>query len=115
MRMPAFLRIFGCAFTLTVAPAIQAAMVHADGTITVILTYLDHGQGDFTFRISNPPTGCAAGFWMSPSQPGFKSAVAFVMQARATGETVRVGADTTQLWSGSADQWCKVDYVGTPY
>jgi hypothetical protein len=100
---------------LTMAPMIQATVVHADGTVTVILTYANHGNGDFTFRISNPPAGCTGGFWISPSQPGFKTAVAFVLQARATGEVVRVGADDAQLWSGSGDAWCKVDYVGTPY
>jgi hypothetical protein len=104
-----------CSLLLTIAPVIQAAMVHASGTVTVILTYLNHGQGDFTFRISNPPSGCNTGYWISPSQPGFRSAVAFVMQAKATGETILVGADTAQLWNGSGDQWCKVDYVGTPY
>jgi hypothetical protein len=80
----------------------------------VILSYATYGNGDFTFRISNPVAGCY-GFWLSPQQPGFKTSVAFVLQARATGEPVRVGADNAQLWAGSGDQWCKVDYVGTPY
>lgn len=113
--MRQLLKLALCSLLLAVAAAAHAAIVHAVGTVTVILTYLNHGQGDFTFRISNPPPGCAAGYWISPSQPGFKSAVAFVMQARATGETLLVGADTAQLWNGSGDQWCKVDYVGTPY
>ncbi len=115
MRPSVFLKVLGWSSTLTSTPLLQAAMVHSTGTVTVILTYLDHGQGDFTFRVSNPPAGCSGGFWISPTQPGFKSAVAFVLQARATGEPVLVGADTAQLWNGSGDQWCKVEYVGTPY
>ena len=89
--------------------------MHATGTVTVVLTYPDFGGGNFTFRLSTQPNGCGAGYWLSPSQPGFKTSVAFLLQARATGEPVRVGADSAQLWTGSADEWCKVDYVGTPY
>lgn len=107
-----------CAFlavaALAASAAVHAAIVGGTGTVTVILTYPDFGNGDFTFRISSQPTGCY-GFWLSPQQPGFKTSVAFILQARATGESVLVGADNAQLWTGSGDQWCKVNYVGTPY
>jgi hypothetical protein len=115
MRTRTRVKTVVCFLALSIAPVIHAAVVHSSGTVTVILTYANFGQGDFTFRITNQPAGCNAGYWISPSQPGFKTTVAFVMQARATGETVLVGADNAQLWSGSGDQWCKVDYVGTPY
>jgi hypothetical protein len=100
--------------TLSVASVVPAAIVQGSGTVTVIISNLNYGNGDFLFRASSMPGGCT-GYWMSPNQPGFKASVAFVLQARATGEPVLVGADTAQLWSGSGDQWCKVDYVGTPY
>jgi hypothetical protein len=114
MRMRGLVKTLGVSATLMVAPMIHGAIVQGSGNVTVIIAYTDHTSGTFSFRISNPPAGCF-GYWISPSQPGFKTAVAFVMQARATGEPVLVGADNAQLWSGSNDPWCKVDYVGTPY
>jgi hypothetical protein len=104
---------------LALAVLAASATAHADivastGPVTVIVTYANFGSGDFAFRISNQPAGCY-GFWLSPQQPGFKTSVAFILQARATGEPVLVGADKAQLWTGSGAPWCKVDYVGTPY
>jgi hypothetical protein len=93
----------------------HATVVAGTGTVTVVLSYATFGGGDFTFRISNPPAGCEEGFWLTPGQPGFKTSVAFILQARATGEVVLVGGDNAQLWNGSGGHWCKVDYVGTPY
>ena len=100
---------------IALAPAVHAAIVSSSGTVAVILSYASFGGGDFAFRISTQPAGCESGFWLSQQQPGFKSSVAFILQARATGEAVLVGGDNTQLWSGSGDHWCKVDFVGTPF
>jgi hypothetical protein len=99
---------------LTLATVCRADVFSRDGTVTVVLSYADFGNGDFSFKISNQPSQCV-GYWLSPSQPGFKTAVAWLLQARATGEVIRVAADTAQLWPGSGDAWCKVNYVGTPY
>jgi hypothetical protein len=112
-RFHLFLKVVAASIILATPAVIGAAVVEATGTVTLILTYLN-SQGDFTFRVTNPPTGCTGGFWISPSQPGFSRAVAFVMQAKATGEPVFVGADTAELWGGSGPPWCKVNYVGTP-
>lgn len=111
-----FIKAIACLLALSIAPLVQAAIVQATGTVTLILTYLDYGGGDFTFRISTPHASCLHGYWMTPSQPGFKTSVAYVLKAHANGETITVGADTAQLWSGSnTGQYCKVDYLGTPY
>jgi hypothetical protein len=92
----------------------NAAVVTAVGNVTVIVTYADWGNGDFTFRTSSMPASCY-GYWISPSQPGFKTLVAFILKAHATGEPVLVGADNALIWNGSASTYCKVDYVATPY
>ncbi len=92
----------------------SAASVASVGNVTVILTYPDYGGGDFGFRLSNQPSGCY-GYWLSPSQGGFKTSVAFILKAHAAGDQILVGANTSQTWTGSAEAWCKVDYVGTPY
>jgi hypothetical protein len=117
-RASSLARMTRCAAVLMAAillsPPANAAVVASTGNITVILTYADYGGGDVGFRISNQPSGCY-GFWLSPSQPGFKTSMAYILKAHAAGEPILVGGNTSQLWSGSAGPWCKVDYVGTPY
>jgi hypothetical protein len=103
--------VAGC---LAVLNPSNAAIVSATGTVSVILTYANFGNGDFAFRVSNPVAGCY-GFWVSPSQPGFKTTVAFILKAHASGDSILVGADDAQIWPGSGSPWCRVDYVGTPY
>jgi hypothetical protein len=115
MKGRKFIKALCCASALCIAPLVQAAMVSGTGTITVFLTNLDYGGGDVTFRISSYVSGCSDGYWISPSQPGFKTSVAYLLKAHANGETILVGADTAQRWPGSGGNYCKVDYVGTPY
>lgn len=92
------------------APA-AATVVPASGTVVQINTYTEFGNGDVVFRLTNNVAGCEAGFWLSPSQLGFKTNVAFIMQARATGETITVGGNDALIWNGSAGRYCKVDWV----
>jgi len=91
----------------------HAAVVVSTGTVAAFVTYGDFGGGDVAFRISNQPPGCY-GFWLAPSQPGFKTTVAFVMKAQTTGESIQVAGDNTQIWNGSGSPFCKVNYVTTP-
>jgi hypothetical protein len=89
----------------------SAAVVPASGTVAVVYAYAEFGSGDFVFRLSTTAAGCEGGFWLSPSQPGFKTLVAFVMQARATGETITVGGNNALIWNGSGSSFCKVDWL----
>jgi len=97
--------------TLAAAAPASAAIVAATGTITHINTYPEFGGGDFVFRLSSYVAGCESGFWLAPSQPGFKTTVAFLMQSRAMGESISVAGNTAQIWSGSGSNFCKVDWV----
>lgn len=99
------------AMAMLVAAPAAATVVPASGTIIQINTYAEFGNGDVVFRLSNHVAGCEGGFWLSPSQLGFKTTVAFIMQARATGETITVGGNDALIWSGSASRFCKVDWV----
>ena len=102
------------AAVLALASAIaNAAVVVSTGTVSQLFTYQDFGGGDVVFRLSTQPSGCY-GFWLAPSQPGFKTTVAFIMKAQTTGESIQVGGDNAQIWNGSASPFCKVDFVGTP-
>ena len=100
---------------LTCAPVAHSTVIAASGKVVGMLSYANFGGGDFTFKLASQPAGCSGGFWLSKSQPGFQASVAFILKAHTTGEQVLVGADNAQLWTGSGDQWCKVDYVGVPY
>jgi hypothetical protein len=96
------------------APA-DAAVVHATGSVTVLLTYANFGNGDVMVRLSSNHPSCVDGYWLSPSQPGFKTNLAFLLAARAAGEAVLIGAEDTLLWPGSTGRYCRIDFVGTPY
>jgi hypothetical protein len=93
-------RRLALALMVTVAPAVQAAIVQGSGQISLAQSYADHSGGTFVFKVANQPAGCT-GFWVTPSQPGFKTVVAYILQAKAAGEAVRVHADNAQLWIGT--------------
>jgi hypothetical protein len=97
--------------TLVMAPPASATVVYSTGTVTHINTYPEFGGGDFVFRLSSYVAGCESGYWLSPSQPGFKTSVAFVLQARAAGESISVGGNNAVVWTGSATSYCKVDWL----
>ena len=99
---------------LTWSPQAFATVVSAAGTVAQINTYGDFGSGDFVFRLSTYVVGCEGGFWISPSQPGFKTLVAAVLQARATGESITVGGNDALIWNGSGSRFCKVDWFAMP-
>jgi hypothetical protein len=40
--------------------------------------------------------------------------VAFLMQARASGDTISAGGNTALMWSGSAGAYGRVDWLGAP-
>jgi hypothetical protein len=96
------------------SPPASATVVASSGTIVTIITYPNYGNGDFTFRLSSQPAGCY-GFWVSPSQPGFTTTIAYILKAHAAGESIVAGGDNAQIWGGSGSSYCKLDYVGTPY
>jgi hypothetical protein len=40
--------------------------------------------------------------------------VAFIMPARASGQSITVGGNGAQIWNGSANKFCKVDWLAMP-
>jgi len=96
---------------LGASPQTSATVVGATGTVVQIYTYAEFGSGDFVFKLSTTVAGCEGGFWISPSQPGFKASVAFVMQARATEASISAGGNDTLIWPGSTAKFCKLDWL----
>ena len=87
---------------LTASPQVAVAVVTGTGTVTSIYIYPDFGSG---------ASGCE-GFWLSPSQARFKTTVAMILQARATGEAITVGGNNATLWAGSATgTFCNVEWL----
>lgn len=96
-----------------VAPA-SAALVgdYTSRKVTEVYTYEDFGGGDVIFRVDIPIVGCEGGFWLRPTDPGFKTNVATVLLAYSTKSALRVWGFNDQLWTGSAAPTCRLYSLG---
>lgn len=81
--------------------------------ITTVTTYPQFGGGDVAIVVANPATNCPNGFWLSPSDPGFKSVLASILAAHHSRSRVRVYGDDAQLWSGSSGAYCRITAVAS--
>jgi hypothetical protein len=85
----------------------------ASVTVTRSFAYTAYDGGDFVFSTSGTAPGCANGWWIAASDPGFKSAVAAVLAAQVAGSFIVVYGDNASLWSGSpSGDYCHVQNVG---
>jgi hypothetical protein len=102
----------GCA--LASGPIIAAIVTPTTSvTITKSYAYTAYDGGDFVFSTSVTAPGCASGWWIAASDPGFKSAVAAVLAAQVAGSYIIVYGDNSALWSGSpSGEYCRVQTVG---
>ncbi|MGO9514278.1 MAG: hypothetical protein ACLP2F_11645 [Steroidobacteraceae bacterium] len=102
---------WGCALA---SGPITAAIVTptASGTITKSYAYTNYDGGDFVFSTSVTAPGCASGWYIAASDPGFKSTVATVLAAQIGGNYIIVYGDNSDLWSGSpSGEYCHVQTV----
>src|ERR1700691_3967515 len=82
-------------------------------TITQSYAYTSYGGGDFVFTTSAEAVGCESGWYMKPTDRGYRAAVSTVLAAQAAGLQVLVYGDNTDLWSGSpSGQFCRLQTVG---
>lgn len=107
-------RIVAVACVLVTTTPAEATIVASIGNVALLHTYATFGGGDVVVRLSSQPATCASGFWLSPTQPGFKNNLAFLLSVKAAGDAVLIGADDAAMWSGSAGSYCRVDYIATP-
>lgn len=97
------------------SPYTIAAVVTPAAAVTVTQTYAytAYDGGDFVFSTSDAATGCGSGWYIKPTDPGFKMAVAAVLTAQAGGNYIVVYGDNSDLWSGSpSGQYCRVQTIG---
>lgn len=82
-------------------------------TITQTFAYTSYDGGDFVFSTSDSAPGCASGWYIKSTDPGFKAAVATILAAQTGGNYVIVYGDNADLWSGSpSGQYCRLQAVG---
>jgi hypothetical protein len=81
--------------------------------VTEVFSYTDYGGGDVIFRVNAPIRGCEGGFWLRPTDPGFKQSLATVLLAYGSKSTVRVWAYDDEPWPGSPAPTCRM-YVISP-
>jgi hypothetical protein len=89
---------------------VKAAIVSTPVGVTIISYYAfsDYGTGDVAFQVSNQIPGCEGGYWLRPSDGGFKTVYATMMASYMTKAPVYVYAYDDQLWSGSSAHFCRV-------
>ncbi len=91
----------------------SAAEQDANGiTITKIYSYTQFGGGDIQIYVSSPATNCAAGFWLSPHDPGFNSTLNFLLSAFHAKSTLNMIGEDTKLWTGSGTPYCRLIAAG---
>jgi hypothetical protein len=95
--------------------AAQAAVVgdYTNRKVTEFFTYSDFGGGDVMFKVDLPIAGCEGGFWLRPSDAGFKANLATLLLAYTTKVNLRVWAYNDQLWTGSGAPTCRL-YLLSP-
>jgi hypothetical protein len=103
--------------TLIVAGAAVGAnadIVTPGVAVTVIKSYAysNFDGGDFVFSTSSAPTGCGSGWYVKPTDGGYRAIIAVVLTAQAAGLQVVVYGDNSDLWAGSSGQYCRVQTVG---
>lgn len=88
----------------------QAASVGTTSTkIAFVSSYNQYGTGDVIFKVQDPVSDCADGYWITKADPGFQANLAMIISASEVKNTVVVNGLPDQLWSGSTDsKYCKL-------
>jgi hypothetical protein len=104
------------ASAVALMPADAIATIVTPGTpvtITQSYAYSNFDGGDFVFSTSVGAAGCGSGWYIKPTDGGYRSVIAEVLAAQAAGIPVVVYGDNTDLWAGSpTGQYCRVQAVG---
>jgi hypothetical protein len=74
--------------------------------------YSTFGAGDVVFRQTTAGISQCFGFWLRPTDPGFKVNVAALLMAIQTQSSIAVVVDDSQLWTGSGSPYCLVITLG---
>lgn len=81
-------------------------------TPNTVWMYSAFGGGDVVFKQTTSGISQCFGFWLRPTDPGFKVNVAALLMAIQTQSAIAVVVDDSQLWTGSGSPYCLVVTVG---
>ena len=112
-RIRVVLQAFVAASTVSMSAA--AAIVTPGVPVTVLQSYAysNFDGGDFVFQTSTAATGCSSGWYVKPTDGGYRAIIAVVLAAQSAGVQVVVYGDNADLWAGSpSGQYCRVQTVG---
>jgi hypothetical protein len=95
-------------------PALASSASGTPSLVTpnTVWMYSSFGTGDVVFRQNASGLSQCFGFWLRPTDPGFKTNVAALLIATQTQSTITVSVDDSQLWTGSGSPYCLVVAVG---
>jgi hypothetical protein len=98
----------------TVSMSAAAAIVTPGTAVTVVKSYAysNFDGGDFVFATSSAAPGCGSGWYVKPTDGGYRAIIAVVLAAQSAGVQVIVYGDNSDLWAGSSGQYCRVQTVG---
>lgn len=100
-------RVLVLALSLAVGSVANAMVQTASVRVASIDTYTDYAAGDVVFTVDSAVTGCD-GFWLRPTDGGFKSAYAALLMSKASGGLLKIYAYDNELWPGSLGHYCRV-------
>ena len=95
---------------VTLAAAMQAqAALETTGSVTIsqLIGYSDFGSGDVVFTASSGTSTCS-GFWLRPTDAGFKTLYGMLIVAYATQAPLTISAYNDSIWSGSSSNFCRI-------
>ena len=74
-----------------------------------MISYSTVGNGDVVFELAqNPLASQCYGFWLRPSDAGFKTNLAILLSVIQTQTTLAVSAEDSTIWTGSVAKYCLV-------
>jgi len=80
-------------------------------TIQKIYSYTQFGGGDVQVLVTLGATNCG-GFWLKPSDPGFKAALSMLLSAYLAKSQVMIYGLDNDLWPGSpSGTFCHITTV----
>ncbi|WP_444889972.1 hypothetical protein [Microbulbifer sp. DLAB2-AA] len=79
------------------------------GTIIEINSYTDYGNGDVLIYFDTGLDACPSGGYISPTMPGYKTALSIALTGYTAERDVRMEVFTSNLWSGtSSNKFCAI-------
>lgn len=91
--------------------AAHADLVSTTTHLTDVSVYANYNGGDVAVVVANPAPGCDNGFYVSPSDPGYKSVLAALLSSLHAKTQVNISGFDTNLWSGSGGKYCHIHGV----